>query len=379
MCYIHSISNRSNIFVAKNIILLLALLVFNIEVFATYSCQDIKTVNNRAMTTITVEGLRGSLSISAIIDTGADRSVIPKSIADGIGYNYHKIEEFNTVGAHHKFKVIEVKKILMLGMSFDGVEVVVEPKHSNNEMALIGMSELSKTDFSIKDGIFRICGKGINAGKGNNETIKNLEKSCELNNSDSCFSLGWIYDSGKNVKGNNVKAVGFYKQSCELNNNKGCFNVGFMYEKGKGIKQSNQKALEYYGKTCDLRNQSGCDAYLKMNKLIKFILQDKARDIEISNLKKQCDNGNGETCFEVGNHYNSENNFTAVEYYQKSCDLNYSDGCGSLGLKYELGMGVRQNKKNALKYYDKDCYLANLNNRGSTSCSRSYEIKKYDE
>ena len=52
-----------------------------------------------------------------------------------------------------------------------------------------------------------------------------------------------------------------------------------------------------------------------------------------------------------------QDDFKALKFYQKACDLNDSSGCSNLGFMYEKGKGVRKSNPKALKYYGKACDL----------------------
>ena len=55
-----------------------------------------------------------------------------------------------------------------------------------------------------------------------------------------------------------------------------------------------------------------------------------------------------------------QDDFKALKFYQKACDLNFSGGCSNLGLMYEKGKGVKQDDLKALKFYQKACDLNHL-------------------
>jgi TPR repeat protein len=46
-----------------------------------------------------------------------------------------------------------------------------------------------------------------------------------------------------------------------------------------------------------------------------------------------------------------QDDFKALKFYQKACDLNDGSGCSNLGLSYEKGKGVKQDDFKALKFY----------------------------
>ena len=49
--------------------------------------------------------------------------------------------------------------------------------------------------------------------------------------------------------------------------------------------------------------------------------------------------------------------FKALKFYQKACDLNDGSGCFNLGVMYKKGKGVKQDDLKALKFYQKACDL----------------------
>ncbi|MBO4575978.1 MAG: sel1 repeat family protein, partial [Neisseriaceae bacterium] len=100
--------------------------------------------------------------------------------------------------------------------------------------------------------------------KSNNPDIndisgtKLLEKACNGNVADACFSLGrGAWDT--------IQATKFYEKACNLGHGSSCYDLGQLYQNGSGIRHNNSTAKEYYGKACDLGLQQGCDWYKKLN------------------------------------------------------------------------------------------------------------------
>jgi TPR repeat protein len=52
-----------------------------------------------------------------------------------------------------------------------------------------------------------------------------------------------------------------------------------------------------------------------------------------------------------------QDDFKALKFYQKACDLNLGISCSQLGFMYEKGKDVRKSNTKALKYYSKACDL----------------------
>jgi TPR repeat protein len=53
-------------------------------------------------------------------------------------------------------------------------------------------------------------------------------------------------------------------------------------------------------------------------------------------------------CFNLGLSYEKgkgvkQDDFKALKFYQKACDLNFGGGCSNLGLSYKEGKGVKPN------------------------------------
>ena len=66
-----------------------------------------------------------------------------------------------------------------------------------------------------------------------------------------------------------------------------------------------------------------------------------------------------------------QDDFKAVEFYQKACGLNYGRGCSNLGVSYEYGEGVRKSGIKALEYYGKACDLKSV-----IGCKNYARLKK---
>ena len=87
-----------------------------------------------------------------------------------------------------------------------------------------------------------------------------------------------------------------------------------------------------------------------------------------------CNLGSGSMCFKTGSisyrfglaFYNTR------ELWEKSCELEYSDGCLMLGKLYEDGKLVRQNLYKAEELYNKACKLYLRQNPNIIGCNAYY-------
>ena len=111
---------------------------------------------------------------------------------------------------------------------------------------------------------------------GDGESISILEQNCKAQNTQNgqklaCFILGKAYLKGRGIfgKGKGIaqdykKAFSVFEKSCDLDFSDSCNVVAYLYMRGKGTRQNLTKAKELFGKSCDLGNQGGCNAYNNM-------------------------------------------------------------------------------------------------------------------
>jgi len=101
----------------------------------------------------------------------------------------------------------------------------------------------------------------------------------------------------------------------------------------------------------------GGDTYKKIEQ--KDNLKKMHNQIEL--LKKECENGVGISCTNLGLLY-AKGSFNGVKdyssakiFYKKACDLGNMAGCANLGLLYELGRGVKKDLQEAKRLYVYAC------------------------
>jgi TPR repeat protein len=118
------------------------------------------------------------------------------------------------------------------------------------------------------------------------------------------------------VKQDDFKAVKFYQKACDLNSGDGCSFLGLMYGKGKGIKQQPLPSFKPHTFWKNLSAlKSSCLTPLPFSYISKGVKQD---------------------------------DFKALKFYQKACDLNLGVSCFQLGFMYDRGNGVKQDDFKAL-------------------------------
>ena len=75
-----------------------------------------------------------------------------------------------------------------------------------------------------------------------------------------------------------------------------------------------------------------------------------------------CQRGDFSSCLFLGIAYDdgkgvTQDKFKAVKLYTKACELRDGRGCSNLGLMYSNGEGVKLDKRRALELYGKACDL----------------------
>ena len=251
-------------------------------------------------------------------------------------------------------------------------------------------------------------GKGVEANEDKVEKL--LQKACDLNSSDGCFTYGEMkYKSNFEVLFGQqdipiTKIEEVFKidsepflQACELGNSNAC-TVTAMFYSSESIKKDINKENEFKTKAKKYLNSSierykqGCDNGIadQCNNLIMIYSDDffknqkesrnfwSKRDkllkddcnagfinacIAVGDDEKACSKNNGEGCNNLGHRYEYDNKQRSLHFFTKSCDLNYAKGCTSLGFILDDINGQKSNDQTAI-IYAKGCELGD-----SLSCS----------
>ena len=154
--------------------------------------------------------------------------------------------------------------------------------------------------------------------------LDELRGLCDKDDFRSCTQLGLLYDQGREVDQDYMRAHEYYGRSCELGHAQACNNLGWLYLHGLGVDLDYQMANRLFSKACDLNYGRAC-----------------------SNLGYAISQGRGA----VQNHQRANQLFT------KGCRLNYGGACSNLGWSYQYGYGLRQDYQKAAEYYGRGCKL----------------------
>ena len=105
--------------------------------------------------------------------------------------------------------------------------------------------------------------------------IKKLDKECSQGDSSACLSLGEFYQTGEEVREDQVKALFYYEKACDLDNSVSCSIAGSYYASGIGVESDRDKAIKLFAKGCSLDDVASCAAlgsyYMADNKEVKAL------------------------------------------------------------------------------------------------------------
>jgi TPR repeat protein len=81
-------------------------------------------------------------------------------------------------------------------------------------------------------------------------------QGCAGGESEACFNLATIYETGDASVQSNSKALDYYKQACDAGYSLACNNLGILY--GEGVERDYARAETYFDKACQLKEEIGC-------------------------------------------------------------------------------------------------------------------------
>ena len=81
-------------------------------------------------------------------------------------------------------------------------------------------------------------------------------QGCAGGESEACFNLATIYETGDASVQNIAKALEYHKQACDAGYSLACNNLGILY--GEGVERDYAQAAIYFEKACQLKEEIGC-------------------------------------------------------------------------------------------------------------------------
>ena len=84
------------------------------------------------------------------------------------------------------------------------------------------------------------------------EAIRLLERATALGSGAAMCTMGTVYDYGRGVSEDAVKAFEWYKKGAELGDPTSCYNLGIFWRTGRGCAVNKQLAMEWLAKAVEL-------------------------------------------------------------------------------------------------------------------------------
>lgn len=234
-------------------------------------------------------------------------------------------------------------------------------------------------------GFYAIDIKNYGKKSDDKKAFELFQKACNAGNIDGCAALGAIYLGFLELENHQVakdykKGFDLLNNACNKNNALGCTLLGTSYYGGMGTKQSFANALESYEKACSLGDADGCyylgnlyfdDTFSGLPPRITDTHIDKDNSKAYIFINRACVLKHAVACNVMGVAYHhgmsmqshpyktfiSKNPTMANQYFEESCDLGYSHGCGNLANNYKNGVGTKKDTAKATEYYKKACDL----------------------
>ena len=194
------------------------------------------------------------------------------------------------------------------------------------------------------------------AAKGGNENAKNnliklknkiaelekfssLRREAELGDKESQYRLGRCYEIGENIVKNYEEAFKWYKKAADNGHVLAQERVGHFIENGIAVSKDINIALQWY----QLAANQG---YIVAANRLKLLNQTS----DINNFS----NNNATILYESAQNYYKKGEFPkAVEYYRKAAEIGLPEAQNSLGVCYQLGIGLTENYREAISWYKK--------------------------
>ena len=182
----------------------------------------------------------------------------------------------------------------------------------------------------------------------------------------ACTSWGYLFEQGRGVPRDLVRATDLYRVGCEGGNAQGCANLGVLFETGKAPTLDLGKAAESYHKACVRGLADGCGYRAGVIAKLRESCEKKPDPASPS---KKPPKPSGEGCNNLGYVYEQglgvpADPREAARLYQKACDADQPIACANLGILYEKGTGVGQDYAVAARLYKKAC-----DKNGGTGCT----------
>ena len=240
-----------------------------------------------------------------------------------------------------------LSEMLMTGM---GVE-----KDESKAVQLI-MAAASSGNLIAQERMGYVYENGIVRSKNIDKAIDYYYKSANQGYSKAAKRLAIIFEDGVGVEVDESESRFWFLKAAEYGDSYSQYRVGLWYEFGEGVDKDVSMARLYYRKASD----SMSDAKYRLG--LSYVDADNPKSDDskkaFSLISDAARSGNDRAIAYIGYMYDEgigveENDKIAVEWYQKGADLGFTGAQTNLGLMYYYGHGVEENNLMAVYYFEK--------------------------
>ena len=187
--------------------------------------------------------------------------------------------------------------------------------------------------------------------------LSQLRKQSEQGDLVAQNELGQLYESGKEIPKNYVKAREWYLKAADQGLAEAQNNLGLIYDYGRGVKVDFIKAKELYEKAAE---QGYAVAYLNLGYLYENgqgVSQNYAKAMSL--FDQAVKHGHTSALVNIGYFYEmgkgvQQDYAKAKALFEKAISKGHTSAWGRLGYLYENGFGVTKDYQKALDCYEKD-------------------------
>lgn len=269
---------------------------------------------------------------------------------------------------------------------YDSIATNKAPLNKIEQRRLDEAAEFARREQGCAAGVVETCGElgesyelGIGAEQNRPIAAILYTEACEAGDAASCVRLGRVSRAKFDQDAGKEQAFAAYEKACDLGSLEGCALVGQAYRLGDGVEPDPARAEAIAIQTCQ---RGGALACLDSALFIKESDPEQVRREEMIALFYQaCQGGvaSGCTRFLDDIRYNGALPFlpTEAEILRLGCDAEHALSCERLGDIAFRGDGYESDIGEALRLYDRVCYLEPL------SCGIASDVRaaplEYDE
>jgi TPR repeat protein len=262
----------------------------------------------------------------------------------------------------------------------------------NRDAELAYKNAVKATELGSPWGMTRLalCYEDSHSAKGYEQAAKWYEKAAERGDVVGMNNLGLLYETGRGVPTDLVKAKDLYQKSAEAGNPDAMVNLGRLYALGEGTQKDPNRAFRWFKDAKDFgaldgfyhyalclevgfgTSQDKETAFLELQKAIS-LTNTEAQDFiphfadVLTHFGLMYKNGIG-----VEKSYEQ-----AFQPFKRAADLGSSGAMVELGVAFETGQGIPKNLSKARDYYQKAAEKGNC--YGAYDLGLLYEFGKLGE